>query len=265
MSNPPKISTVFDQNAGERILTVNVPGEDNFLVACRCCCRITDQLSSDALRMPTLTELLRAFGRTCGRCGENTLGNNAVWPTLPCLGSDGFSTLLGDAAFSPPGPAARFTRVRACLRFLVRIIDIVPFPSEDVLDTPEDQLDRRLFGVIDEQEFGGTSARTHLSAVQEAIPYRQDKPFLFSGEQCGMYIYVIEFFKWTSRCTCWDFVLGGAQPQTCVEGVPNDDCVKLHVYLQDMFKVARFGPFFTWPPYFEDDCEPVFPDMLPPS
>jgi len=244
------------EDVEDRILLKNVPGEgaDPF-VSCECCCRVSEVLESGDLRMPTGTELLRSFGRTCGRCGENTLGAGAVWPTLPCEGAGSFSVLLGADVFNPPGPSARFLRQRACLRFLARIVDY-----EQVADGL----------VIDEAELGGNAARSLKSAVEEAFPYRADRSDLFTGEHCGLYIYVIEFYQWISRCTCWDIVIGGAGPQPdvgCGEGEPESGtlpCRKLRVYLQDMFRVARAGPFFSWPPYFEDDCTPVPPATSPP-
>jgi hypothetical protein len=239
------------EDVEDRILLKNVPGEgaDPF-VSCECCCRVSEVLESGDLRMPTGTELLRSFGRTCGRCGENTLGESAVWPTLPCEGAGSFSVLLGADVFNPPGPKARFLRQRACLRFLARIVDY-----EKVVSGP----------VIDEAELGGNAARSLTSAVEEAFPYRADIPDLFTGEHCGLYIYVVEFYQWISRCTCWDIVIGGAEPQGCDEDAPHEEpCIKLRVYNQDMFRVARAGPFFSWPPYFENDCTPVLPATSPP-
>jgi hypothetical protein len=218
---------------GEKIII-----KDN-KVSCSCCgeCDVEGALASGDLRAPTEIEALRSMGRTCGRCGVNPDNFYTVWPSLPCVGGGGGGVLYGNDAFSPPdGVNARWRRGRACLRFYYRIVN-----SEKTQN-----------GLVIEEGELNSGARSLLSAIEEAYPRRTDKSNLFVGEDCGLYIYGIEFYRWRSGCTSWTVIIGGAQPQG---EDPDNECSPLVAYNQDMFTVGRTGPFLRWPPFFDENCE----------
>jgi hypothetical protein len=194
-------------------------------VSCSCCeCKF----DIDNIRTPTQTELVRSFGKTCGRRFERPDSyDTAVWPTLPCIqGGQAVSGLLGNDAFNSPAQG-RYRKADACLRFYYRIVN-------------EERSEGGL--VLREGEVLG-GARPLKSGIELWLPYREDKPNLFVGESCGMYIYKFNFLMWNSTCSdspnaFWTSK-GGAQPP---------ECQILRVYDVDMFYVTQSFPFTVWPP-----------------
>ena len=187
-------------------------------ISCSCCC----SFDLADIRIPTENELLRSIGRTCGRSGENPDPEvYSVWPTLPCITYES-SGRLGSDQYNSPEAGRYARRPRGCLKFYYRIVN--EEASQDGL-------------VLAEQEISSGVISLKM-AIEQWLNYRDDKPNLFEGESCGMYIYGVNFWYWSKR----QFVGQG-------QGTDGSNYIKDSVYNVEMFNVIRVGAFLNWPPY----------------
>jgi hypothetical protein len=202
-------------------------------ISCSCCgeCQIR---SAEDYEVPTVSDLLKTFGKKCGRdpLVSPPEGFMGMWPTLPCKTPISSSGLLGNDAYNSPY-TGRYRRADACLAFYYRIV------NEEISN------DGRVFdeGTI------VSGARDLKSGIELWLPYREDKPDLFEYESCGMYIYVFHFMHWHSRESC--------SPLGCREGGAQAENPSIRVYNVDMFYGYQYGPFYPdgsnegideWPP-----------------
>lgn len=204
-----------------------------------CCGGETCSFNLSNISTPTAIELLRSFGRTCGRSGlPPEVYENAIWPTLPCQETWRTSGLLGNDAYNSPA-IGRYSRSRACLGFYYRIV------NESIGQDGT---------ILGEGSLGSGSPTKNK--IESWLPYREDKINLFDGESCGLYIYIFEFMYWNSNCTStvrgdgmvWEDQ-GGSQYDE-----ENNICNYLREYNVDMYKISQSGAYTVWPPteFFEE-------------
>lgn len=204
---------------------------------CECCCVI----DMEKIRIPQQRECELIFGKLCGRCGnkpppfseffgysvcpdKNEEGKCIIWPTYDCATAIQSSGLLGEDVFNSPFPG-RYRRSDACLRFYYRIV------NEEESES----------GLVIKEGTISSGAVPLKSAIEEWLPYREDKPNLFEGEVCGMYIYKFNFKYWGSNCSGSEetgYRPGGAQPP----------CDRLTNYNVKMYEISQYGGFLEWDP-----------------
>lgn len=217
-------------------------------VSCECCCVV----DLDKFKTITFDDCNKSFGVTCGRCGppptewpyanyeicpekDPETGRCLKWPTLPCADSAmNASGILGTELPARP-VAGRYFRFKTCQRYYYRIVN--ESDSEGGTVFQEGQL--------------GSAVRPLKSGIELWLPYRENKPNLFEGESCGLYIYVFSFMGWVSDCTTNEYwkdkggsMFNNATPRECIR-VPR-------VYMVDSFSIIQHGPYNEWDPKCPD-------------
>jgi len=166
-------------------------------VSCICCCFVN---SCDDVTIPTFEELYDYFKYSGGSAGT--------------------TTIYGTDADNPP-IASRFRRSKACLRFYYRAVNEYKGPN----------------GTVFCQGFIGPNGVTNGTvAATTAFGTREDKSNLINGESCGLYIYTIYFFYWSSGCTSDEYFAGVGGSQY----IEDEGCSHIRVYNVDMYGINQY-------------------------